>query len=127
MPTYIQTIKNQGTFTETGTVTILNGASLSDAINLENRTLVAIIMPSTWTAAALTFQFSLDGVNYFNAYSLTAELTATTTPAIANSFINIARTATYDSARYLKIRSGTAAAPVNQAADRVLTVVSILA
>jgi hypothetical protein len=124
MPTYIQTTKNQGVFTTTGSVTILNGASLSSAINLENRILVGIIMPNAWTAAALTFQFSIDGVNYHDAYSLTAALTAT--PAIANSFINIAKTATFDSARFLKIRSGTTASPVNQLADRTLTIVSIL-
>jgi len=124
MPTYIQTTKNQGIFLTTGTVTILNGASLSDAISLGNRHLTEIIMPAGWTAAALTFQFSLDGITYNNAFSLTAELTANTTAALANQSINIATTATFHGARYLKIRSGTAAVPVNQGADRVLTVIS---
>jgi hypothetical protein len=126
MPTYIQTTKNQGIFTNTGTVTILNGDSLSDAISLENKVLIGIIMPSTWTTAALTFQFSIDGINYYNAFSLTAELTANTTAAAANSFINISKTAAFDSSRYLKIRSGTAASPVAQGGNRILTVVSIL-
>lgn len=126
MPTYIQTTKNQGIFLTSGTVTILSGASLSDAIYLGNRHLSGIIMPAAWTSAALTFQFSLDGTNYYNAFSLTAELTANTTAAAANQSINIATSATFHGARYLKIRSGTAATPVVQGADRVLTVISTI-
>ena len=126
MPTYIQTTKNQGIFLTSGTVTILNGASLSDAIYLGNRHLSEIIMPAAWTAAALTFQFSLDNITYNNAFSLTAELTANSTAAAANQSINIATSATFHGARYLKIRSGTAATPVVQAADRVLTVISTI-
>jgi hypothetical protein len=126
MPTYIQTTKNQGVFLTKGTVTILNGASLSDAISLDNRHLTEIIMSAGWTTAALTFQFSSDGINYNNAFSLTAELTANTTAAAANQSINIATSATFHGARYLKIRSGTAAVPVNQGADRVLTVISMI-
>jgi hypothetical protein len=126
MPTYIQTTKNQGIFLTTGTVTILSGASLSDAISLANRHLMSIIIPAAWTAAALTFQFSTDGITYYNAYSLTAELTANTTATAANQIVNIPSTDAFHSARYLKIRSGTSGTAVNQLANRVLTVVSMI-
>lgn len=126
MPTYIQTTKNQGIFLTTGTVTILSGASLSDSISLENRHLMSIIIPAAWTAAALTFQFSTDDVNYYNAFSLTAELTANTTAAAAGQIVNIPSTDAFHSARYLKIRSGTSGTAVVQAATRILTVVSMI-
>ena len=126
MPTYIQTTKNQGIFPITGTVTILNGASLSDSISLVNRHLIAIIMPSGWTAAALTFQFSTDNITFYNAFSLTANLTANTTAAAADQIINISSTDSFHGARYLKIRSGTSGSPVLQGADRVLTVVTMI-
>lgn len=120
MPTYIQTtraIKNDFT---TATATIANGASLSNAVSLGTSDLISIIMPAAWTAAALTYQFSVDGTNFYDAYSATAELTATSTGA--SRIINI-NAATYDAARYIKIRSGTSATPVNQAADRTLTLI----
>jgi len=120
MPTYIQTtraVKNDFTTT---TATIANGASLSNAVNLGTSDLISIIMPAAWTAAALTYQFSVDGTNFYDAYSGTAELTATSTGASRMISINAA---TYDAARYIKIRSGTSATPVNQAADRTLTLI----
>jgi hypothetical protein len=126
MPTYIQTIKNQGIFLKTGTVTILNGASLSDSIYLENRHFVGMIMPSAWTTASISFLFSSDDVNFYNTYSLTAALTASTGATIADAIINIATTATFHGARYLKLRSGTALVPVTQGADRVLTIISMI-
>jgi hypothetical protein len=123
MPTYIQTIKNQGIFPTTGSITILNGASLSNAIALDNRTVVAIILPSAWTAASITFQASVDGTNYFNVYTQTTELSATVG---ASYFVVLPRTTGLESARYIKIRSGTSATPVNQSADRVISVISVL-
>lgn len=120
MPTYIQTtraVKNDFT---TETATIANGASLSNAVNLGTSDLISIIMPAAWTAAALTYQFSVDGTNFYDAYSGTAELTATSAGASRMISINAA---TYDAARYIKIRSGTSATPVNQAADRTLTLI----
>lgn len=123
MPTYIQTTKNQGLFTTSGTVTIANGASLSGALNLENRTAVAIIMPAAWTAASITFQASVDGTNYYNVYTTSAELSAT---VAASYFVVLPKTTGLEAVRYIKIRSGTSGTPVNQLADRIITVVSVL-
>jgi hypothetical protein len=120
MPTYIQATKAiKNNFTTT-TATILNGASLSNIINLGSNDLISIIMPSSWTAANITYQFSIDGVNFYDAYSTTAELSSTA--AVASRIISI-NSANYDAGRYIKIRSGTSATPVNQAADRILTLI----
>lgn len=49
----------EGLFTK-HTVTIANGAAVSDAIRAGGGTLTAIKVPSAWTAAALTFEASFD-------------------------------------------------------------------
>lgn len=120
MPTYIQTTREiKNSFTTT-TATIANGASLSGIVNLGSNDLIGIIFPSTWTAASITFQFSIDGTNFYDAYSTTTELSATAASASRMVSINAVN---YDMGRYIKIRSGTSATPVNQAADRILTLI----
>lgn len=104
---------------ETTTVTIENGGSLSGAVDLGGRKLVAIVMPDTWTAAALTFQASPDGTNFFNVYDGPTERNLT----VAASYYSALNIADWVGIRWLKIRSGTAASAVNQAGDRTLTLV----
>ena len=109
-----------------GSITIANGASLSSTggdgnagiIDLRNKSLVGIQMPSAWTAANLTFQGSMDdGVTFANLYDDTgAERTVTAA---------VDRAITLDPAKFmglthLKVRSGTGAAAVNQGAARTL-------
>lgn len=119
------------------TATIASGASLSGAIRLgihetteggttraESR-LCGIIMPASWTTADITFQVSDDGVNYYDFYD------ADTVSEIAYTFsagkaYRIDPTIFY-AANYVKIRSGTSATPVNQAASRdILLVVRVI-
>lgn len=104
---------------ETTTVTIANGASLSGAVDLGGRKLVAIIMPDAWTAAGLTFQGSVDGTNFFNVYDGATERALTVSASYYSAF-NIADWVGF---RWIKVRSGTAGSAVNQAAERVLTLV----
>ena len=104
---------------ETTTVTIANGASLSGAVDLKGRKLVAIIMPATWTAASLTFQGSVNDTDYFNVYDGATERSAT----VAASYYSSLDIGDWIGFRYIKIRSGTAASAVNQGGARVLTLV----
>lgn len=97
---------------------IANGASLSGAVDLATGRLVQIQMPAAWDAAALTFQTSADGVTYADLYDVTgAEYTV---PAAASQSVVIPRD-DFIGTRYLKIRSGLAAAAVNQSAARAIT------
>lgn len=101
--------------------TIANGASLSDAVDLTAGLLVAVQMPAAWTAAVLTFQASHDGVTFADVYdSAGAERSVA---AAAGRHI------TLDSAsfgiRFVKIRSGTAAAAVAQGAERQLRLITV--
>ena len=115
-PTYLaSTVTFQGT--------IASGASLSGAIDLGEARLWAILMPGTWTAASLTFQASLDGINYANLFDNTG--TEVTWAAAASQFQYELFPAKWLAIRWLKIRSGTAGVPVNQGGARILTVVAV--
>lgn len=94
--------------------TILSGASLSQGLYLGGR-LVSIQTPASWTAAVLTFQGSQDGITYADYYD--ANGTEVSVTAAANQLIAVGPD---PSAVFIKVRSGTSGAPVNQAADRVL-------
>lgn len=102
-------------------VVIANGASLSAEILLPVATPVAIMFPATWTAANLTFQARPDGGDtYGNVYDASAvELTV---GGAAGRFI-VLPPMSFTGIKYLKIRSGTAGSPVNQAAERTLQLV----
>ena len=99
------------------TFTIANAASLSDGQALGGRTPSIIMMPSAWTAAALTFQGSHDGTTYYDLYD--EEGTELTVPASSSRRIVLSSTFLTDH-KYLKVRSGTAGTPVLQGAERII-------
>lgn len=107
---------------ETVTVTIANGASLSDEADVgEGRVLVGILMPAAWTAASMTFQAgAVSGAlgNLYDEYGTEVEYTVDASRYVA---VDIP---TFASARYVKVRSGTSGTPVNQAAERTITLVT---
>jgi len=100
------------------TATILNGASLSDAVELKGHSVLRIAMPAAWTAADLSFQVSDDGTTFRNVYwdwgpemvvdadvSMTIELS----PFVQLRHIN-----------QIKVRSGPSAGAVAQGGDRLI-------
>lgn len=105
---------------QTAPAAIANGNSQSDVINVAPLVPVGIILPAAWTAASLTFLVSVDGTTFYPLQDMSGEVSVTVTagqyvaldPAI---FIGIIS---------MKLRSGTAAVPVNQGADRAFTLVS---
>jgi hypothetical protein len=101
--------------------TIANNASVSDAMDLSGTTLVAYIMPAAWTAANITFQASVDGINFYNIYDQSGnELIHN----VANSRMIILTPSDLAGVRYIKMRSGTSAAPVAQGAQRQIIYVT---
>lgn len=102
------------------TLTIANGASLSDAADLKGKCAVGVILPSAWTAAALSFAANNDGgATYYPLYDQTSET------SIASTVISTteARQFALDPAKFLgvralKARSGLNGAAVNQGAAR---------
>lgn len=101
--------------------TIANGASLSGAIDLSTQTLLGYVMPAAWTTAGLTFQVSLDGVTYVDLYDNAG--TEISHVVGASRFVRVSP-ADWVGIKYVKVRSGTAAAPVNQGASRAITLVT---
>ena len=100
-------------------VTIANGQSLSDAAQIGAGTLVGIQLP-TFTSAALTFQGSFDGQTYVevvDASNTAVSFTATT------GALYIKAPADLVGIPYLKVRSGTSGAAVNQGAARTISLV----
>jgi hypothetical protein len=102
------------------TVVIPDGATgLSNVVALFGRGIVGIMMPADWTAADLTLQGSHDDVTYHNVYD--ASDNEVTIQAAEDRFI-VVDPSTYAGLAYVKFRSGTAAVPVDQNADRTLRV-----
>jgi hypothetical protein len=103
------------------TATIANGESLSGAVELQGFKFFSIVMPAAWTTANLTFQGSDDGVTFQDIYMNGAEVVETViagkTYAIDQNILALA------AIPYLKIRSGTSASAVAQAAQRSIKVV----
>lgn len=97
------------------------GQSESQPIDLGLATAHRLEMPDdAWTAAAITFRVSHNGEDYDDLYLETAEYQITT--AAVGRAILLNQEAFYGIRRFI-IRSGTAAAPVNQAAERTIRVV----
>ncbi len=103
---------------------IATGQSLSAAIDLGLQRLHRIRMPAAWSAAAVSFQDSDDGVTYGDTFGETAEYAITSAQAAAGRTILVDQELFYG-IRFLKVRSGVTAAPVAQAADRTLTLITV--
>lgn len=103
-------------------VTIANGASLSGAVAIGDHVPVGIAMPAAWTAASLTFQVSADGgTTWLDLYDTAGTEVAYT--VAADRYIPL-DPSIWIGINMIKVRSGTAAAAVNQGGARTLTLVS---
>lgn len=108
-------------YPEVVTVTIPSGGALSNAVDLDGVKLLGIQMPAAWDAANLTFQVSADGNSFADFYNQSGSEVVIN--ANANRYIAL-DPALFAGIRYLRIRSGTSAAPVNQTASRTLRLVA---
>lgn len=105
---------------EAETVTIASSASLSSLAAGDGRVLVGIIMPASWDAADLTFKASnTGGADFLDVYEESSD-TQLTVQAGASRHIRL-RVNEWACFPYLKVQSGTTAVPVNQTAERVIT------
>lgn len=102
-------------------VTISNGQSFSNVVDIGNKTVIGIVMPGSWTAANLTMQVSTDGTTYNDVYD-SAGTEKTYTAAVSRYII--IDPADFIGAKYIKVRSGTAAATVNQGAERIIKLIT---
>jgi hypothetical protein len=110
----------QGPFLAFTSATITSGQSLSAAVDLKDMPILAIVIPSAWTTADLTFQASADGTTYYDVYNLLG--TEHTVVAAASRYIAF-MPLEFQWARYIKIRSGTSGTPVAQGGTRTIIIV----
>ena len=105
------------------TATIANGTSLSAAIDMGVMSRPrGLIMPAGWDAAAITFQVSNDGITFQNLYDDAAEVSVAAAGASRTIGFKYDLRNILMRWQYLKIRSGPAAGPVNQTAQRDIQV-----
>jgi len=108
---------------EVAAAVIAAAASLSGDVDLGGdgaRQLVGLQLPAAWTAASLTFAVSADGEAYVPLFWGGAEYTVEAAGGAAASSGVSLEPAAFASWPFVRVRSGTAAAPVNQAAERTL-------
>lgn len=107
---------------------IAQGAALSAAVDGGGPTASALQLPAAnaWTDANITFDGSFDDVTYgpvlADNHNTEYVVTMPATAALKNQIVPLDLDV-FAGIRYLKIRSGTAAAPVNQAAARSIRIV----
>lgn len=111
------------------TVQIASGTALSPEIDIGNKSLVGLLIPTNWTTAGLSFQVSPDaGVTFGEVTTVagTPYAIGSVTGGTLAYYVAIDPT-TLVGAMAFKVRSGTQAAPVNQAATVTLQLVTRLA
>lgn len=110
-------------------VTIPNGTAITGEIDLRTWRLLGIKFPAAWTAADITFQVSEKPTAEGGVY---AEVFNTDDSGTGAALVWDAAASIYSLPDWaaaalqhcmLKVRSGTSGAPVNQGADRILTLI----
>lgn len=102
-------------------VTILSGDSVSDSVDLVSELVNSFQMPSSWTAATVSLEVSNDNTNWVSTvFDYTNIQAGVYISAVAGAAYAI-DVVTFAGFRYIRFRSGTAASPVAQGADRTIT------
>ena len=103
-------------------VTIPNAASVSDAIDLTDTAILGFVSPAAWTTAALNLEVSDDGSSWSSAYdAYGSQVGSVATLNVASRYaVDMSALLPW---RYVRFRSGTAASPVVQGADRAFKII----
>lgn len=114
--------------TVTRTATIPNGTAVSGTIDLSGGnglTLVGILMPASWTAAALGFQITLDGGTTWTDVTNTSGALVQIASPTGGSYLAL-DPADFASLAKFRLHSAASGATtdVNQGADRAFTLVA---
>lgn len=119
MANTIPTVMEAPAYTQ---VTIAANASLSNpSTPLNGYRVVGILTDAAWDAAKITFQVSLDGINWFNLYDADGEVVVSSITGAAA--ISMELNALFGW-QYVRVRSGIAATAVNQVDATVVTLVT---
>jgi hypothetical protein len=124
-------------------VTIASGQSLSSAGALNGFKVVGFLMPAAFTKAHLTIQASWDGSNYYEIFDTSRrDTTLNMVDLDADpqslgtknwTLVNFGQAggqiitggSNFAKASHVRIRSGVPETPVNQAADRIIQIITM--
>lgn len=102
-------------------VTLTGGSSITDLVDLGGLRLFALVVPSDWATANITFQMSPDGgTTWANMKDQNGNEIVVTAGASDCVLLNPTQ---FSSLPFLRLRSGTAASPVVQASSRSIQLV----
>ncbi len=110
--------------TSSQVATIAASGSQSDAVDLGGATELAVLMPAGWDAAALTVLGCDTAGGTFLPVKDDAGTEVSLTAAASTCIVIGTVTKRLGPLRFIKLRSGTAATPVTQTAERVITLVT---
>lgn len=105
------------------TVSIANGASVSGTIDLLRTAIVGFVAPASWTTAALNIEVSTDGTSWSSLYDAYGSATGSLSALVAGAAYAVDMVSLLPF-RYVRLRSGTSASPVNQAAQRDFKIIT---
>ncbi len=109
---------------------IFAGSALSLPVDIVGKRLVGIIVPAGWASASMTFSVApAEGPIFYDMYDQ-AGIEFSVSP-VAGKFMPLGLQLTYDSdsdspfsnIEKIRIRSGTAEAPVNQTSEQIIGLV----
>lgn len=86
---------------------IADSTTVSNSIDLENKTLVGIVVPSTFDGTTITFQVSHDDVTYQALYDDGGTAVSVTTAASRSVGMTAAKAEALAPWRYIKLVAGT--------------------
>lgn len=103
----------------TVTATIAAGQSLSNAVDVTTGEILRIVMPDEWTPANISFQLStLNDEAQFRDVAYVGNGREIVIGCVPGHVVALGADTDFAREGFLKLRSGTAAAPVLQEADR---------
>lgn len=108
---------------KTATATIADAASLSGAVYIGGR-LLRLIIPGVIASAAITFQVSDDGTNFYNLYDDDTGGTEVSLAASTGQRAYRLNGNYWSGIAWLKVRSGTSGTPVVQSGGDDILLVS---
>ena len=99
-------------------VIIPNGTALSNATDLEGATVVGLRMPDGWDAADISFLAGPAADDLLSVNTSSAEVVIT---VAADQHIILDKNLLRGAGRFIQVRSGVSAVPVNQTPARTIT------
>ncbi len=111
-------------FRTTIAVTIATGESLSTGYDLGGYRVAAIINPSSWTTASLTFAGGVSsGATFYSVHGTTGDELAVTTTGLQCHGLDSDTSLGISACRWLKVRSGVKGTEVTQSSQVTFTLV----